>query len=247
MDLTVLGCSGTFPVPGRAASGYLVGHRGYRIYMDAGPGTFANLLRYLDVVDISAVFLSHSHPDHCVDLYSLFYALRFHPEAPKGVPVYGPRGICDHLWSFISTDVEQVFREIFVFHELDDGDKVSLGPLTLSVATMNHPVATLGARLDVDGRSLTYSADTGPTEALVDLAKDSSLFLCEATYHASHPGPPLHLTAAEAAEHAASAGAQTLMLTHIRPGIDQQASLAEARAHFSGEVLLAAQGLRVRV
>ena len=43
MRLTVLGSSGTWPTPGRPASGYLISHEGTRVWVDAGPGTFMAL------------------------------------------------------------------------------------------------------------------------------------------------------------------------------------------------------------
>gem|GEM_PF-4664493 len=59
MTLTVLGCDGSYPGPSGlaggqgssgAASGYLVRSwgSGTALWVDAGPGTFANLQRFLD-------------------------------------------------------------------------------------------------------------------------------------------------------------------------------------------------------
>ena len=47
---------------------------------------------------------------------------------------------------------------------------------------MNHPVETYGFRFEHGGRALAYSADTGPCDALVDLARDADLLLCEAAF-----------------------------------------------------------------
>ena len=48
LKLTVLGCSGSYPGPGGAASGYLIEGDGTRIWLDAGSGTLANLQRHVD-------------------------------------------------------------------------------------------------------------------------------------------------------------------------------------------------------
>ena len=55
MRLTVLGSSGTFAGPDDACSGYLVEHDGFRLVMDVGPGTLANLQRHLPLDRIDAV------------------------------------------------------------------------------------------------------------------------------------------------------------------------------------------------
>ena len=52
----------------------------------------------------------------------------------------------------------------------------------MTLAHMNHPVETFGFRVAARGRALAYSADTGPTDALVGLARGADLLLCEASF-----------------------------------------------------------------
>ena len=52
----------------------------------------------------------------------------------------------------------------------------------------------------------------------------------------------MNMTSREAAEAAAAARAQRLMLTHFWPGNDRDRSLAEAAEVFPGEVLIANEG-----
>jgi ribonuclease BN (tRNA processing enzyme) len=56
--------------------------------------------------------------------------------------------------------------------------------------------------------------------------------------------PDMHLTARQAAEHAAKAGAGQLVLTHLVPWNPQERTLAEARevSSFAGPISLAAPG-----
>ena len=69
MQLTVLGSNGTYPTPGRPASGYLVDTVSGRILLDCGPGVFAAMLDREIFPD--AIVLSHGHGDHCLDLLPL--------------------------------------------------------------------------------------------------------------------------------------------------------------------------------
>ena len=65
----------------------------------------------------------------------------------------------------------------------------------------------------------------------------------------NEPGLPadLHLTARQAGEHAARAGAKRLVLTHLVPWNDDDHSLAEAKASgYRGQIELAVPGGRVR-
>src|SRR5687767_4400840 len=72
MELTVLGACGTYPGPGGACSGYLLQHEGFNLWMDAGHGTLSELQKHIPVSEVDAVFLSHAHPDHFVDMYPFF-------------------------------------------------------------------------------------------------------------------------------------------------------------------------------
>jgi ribonuclease BN (tRNA processing enzyme) len=114
---------------------------------------------------------------------------------------------------------------------------------------MNHPVETFGFRLEHAGRSLAYSADTGPTDALAGLARDADVLLCEASFAepagAGAPALPdgLHLTGRQAGQHAARAGVGQLVLTHLVPWNDESQTLDEAGQVFGGPLSLAASGL----
>ena len=77
LNLTVLGCSGTFPGEGGACSGYLVRSPEASLVVDLGAGTLAALQRHLAIGDVDAVVLSHVHPDHWLDLPLLRNAMRY--------------------------------------------------------------------------------------------------------------------------------------------------------------------------
>ena len=116
---------------------------------------------------------------------------------------------------------------------------------------MNHPVETFGFRLEHDGRALAYSADTGATDELVDLARDADVLLCEASFLEPADGgaadlpPGLHLTGRQAGEHATGPASGELVLTHLVPWNDRDRTLDEADGAFSGESYLASPGLRL--
>ncbi len=70
------------------------------------------------------------------------------------------------------------------------------------------------------GLAVAYITDTRPCAAAVELARDADLLICEAMYadeHADEAKAKMHMTAREAAELAAEAGAKRLALTHISP------------------------------
>ncbi len=237
--LTVLGCAGTYPGAERACSSYLVEADGWRLLLDCGNGSLSNLQRRCDVAEVDAVVISHLHPDHFVDLFGLYYALRFHPDGPRSVPVHAPRGAFEHLGLML--DDLETFGRHCRFSVAAAGDVLELGPFTLRLSAAAHPVETLASRVEVDGRVLAYSADSGPTPGLADTARDADLFIADATW-LERQGPlpeALHMTGRQAGRQAAAAGASRLLLSHLFPATDPAEVAAEATEVFDGEVLVA--------
>jgi ribonuclease BN (tRNA processing enzyme) len=96
-------------------------------------------------------------------------------------------------------------------------------------------------RFEHDGKVLAYSGDSGPTSALVDLARDAGIFLCEASFQIGRDHvADLHLNGRQAAENAVKAGAQGLIVTHVPPWNDSSRTLAEAQEVFADAELAAA-------
>ena len=244
MRLTVAGCSGSLPGPDGPASCYLLEADGFRLLLDLGNGAIGALQRYARLDSIDAVCLSHLHADHCLDLCPYYVARTFAPDGPlPPIPVFGPAGTAERMTQAYGQAEPPGMSGAFSFRTLTEGT-CEIGPFRVTTARMNHPVETYGFRLETAGRVLAYSADTGETGVLARLARQADLLLCEASF-LDGPGlpPDLHLTARQAAEHAARAGTARLMITHEPPWLDALRSLEEASAvAYGGPVSLAAPG-----
>ena len=243
MRLTVIGCSGSFPGPDSPGSCYLVEAEGFRLLLDLGNGSLGVLQRYCGLYDVDAICLSHLHADHCLDMCSYTVARLYGAGGPRPpIPVYGPPETAERLTRAYSLEPGPEVRKAFGFTTLSPG-RQEIGPFRVTADHVNHPVETFGFRLEHAGRSLAYSADTGESPALDALARDADLMLCEASF-LDGPGlpPGVHLTARQAAEHAARAGARRLVLTHLVPWNDSERSLAEAAQAYPGPITLAASG-----
>ena len=242
MKLQVVGSSGTFPVPGRPASGYLIEQSGTRVWCDAGPGTFVNLP--VDSYMIDAIVISHQHPDHCTDLFTAFHTWTYCPDPRKGVPVYAPEAVWDRVSSFLDGGQGSRLRETFDFTPVWTGDVVEIGDLSVSFVEMDHSVPTVGSRWEAENRTLFYTGDTGPGGDWRDLARGADLMLSEAAYQErGEDDYPHHLTSAEAGRFAREVGAGRLVLTHIPPYLDVSRSVSEAETSFDRPVSVAVPGM----
>jgi ribonuclease BN (tRNA processing enzyme) len=245
VQLTIIGCAGSFPGPDSAASCYLVEADGFRLLLDLGNGALGPLQRFAGLGDIDAICLSHEHGDHCLDMCGYCYARRYHPDGPMPrIPVYGPARMLERLTRALGLDPGPTLAEAFEFVTLAPGT-IEIGPLRVTVAHMNHPVETFGFRVEHAGATLAYSADTGVCDALIPLATGADLLLCEASFVAGPDLPEnLHLTAGQAGGYAARAGVGELILTHLVAWNRREATAEQAASAFGGELALAAVGER---
>jgi ribonuclease BN (tRNA processing enzyme) len=247
MKLTVLGCSGSMPGPDSPASGYLLEAEGFRVVLDMGHGVFGAMQRYVRPADVDAVIITHLHADHCIDLTAYIVALRYGGEGfrcagvEQRIPLIGPAGTHDRLAAAYDPLARKLgLNELFRFSTPLAGE---LGPFTVSYAPMNHPTPTHGVRISHGGRSLVYTGDTGESPELVQLAEGADALLCEASVGADEVlVPDLHLSGRMAGEHAAKAGVEKLIVTHVPPWLTREAQAEQAALAFDGAIEIATPG-----
>jgi ribonuclease BN (tRNA processing enzyme) len=240
VKVTVLGSCGAWPEPGRACSGYLVEHDGFRLVLDLGFATLPRLLAHCPGGAVDAVVITHRHSDHCVDLNGLLRVRHHGERALPRIPLLCPPDVAELVDRL---EPRPRLAELFDIHELPGTLRV--GPFRVDGIALPHHVPNAGVRLTTADRSLAYTGDTGPDPALAELGAGVDLYVMEATLQAEpEPGEPRNLlTAAEAGRFARLAGAKRLLLTHFWPGSDRGVSLRQAAAEFggSGGAVLAAE------
>jgi ribonuclease BN (tRNA processing enzyme) len=243
VKVSVVGSSGTFPVSGRPASGYVVESGETRVLCDAGAGVLMNLP--VDSYLIDAVVVSHQHPDHCADLFAIFHAWTYCPSPRSGIPLYAPQAVWDRIEGFLDQGQGDMLGHTFDFHPVWTGDAVAIGDIEIEFIEADHSVPTVASRWVADGRALFYTADTGPAGNWQSLARDADVMLSEASYQGDRAADdyPHHLTASEAGAIAREVSARRLVLTHIPPYLDATKSVYEAESVFDRPVALAVPGV----
>jgi ribonuclease BN (tRNA processing enzyme) len=231
LKLTVLGCDGSYPGPGGAASGYLVQSGEATIWLDAGNGTLANLQRHIRLDDVDAIVLSHSHGDHLVDAEAYYVAVKYGDDPREGIAVFAPAEVVDRL---------EDKRPTFALQAVADSDRRTFRDVELTFSRTDHMVETLAVRLESGGKVLGYSADSGSGWSMESLGPGIDLALCEASFLQDREGSVQHFSARQAGTTARAAGVGRLVITHIWPTLDHDASRAEAEAAFGAPVEVAA-------
>ena len=243
LSVTALGTSGMFATDDVACSGYLVEWGGFKLWLDAGAGTWQRLLAVIDYRELSGILLTHRHPDHTTDVFQALHAryLGAHGKLAP-IPLWAPQETLDVLVGF-----DEDMAEAFELRSVTGSERLDLNAASLSFVTMAHPPETLGVRIEATGGVVSFSADTGPDADFSALASGADLFLCEATLQSGVTWEG-HLNGAQAGGLAAALGAGRTLLTHLPPERDHALTLEEARVAAPGSAIeLAEQGRRYEV
>lgn len=246
MRLTIVGCAPAYTLrSGRASSCYLVESEQAAVLLDLGQGSFAALGAYLDPRRLTAVFVSHLHPDHNADLVSLRHYLRYACHPPGEVALHAPAELRARYDALLG---EKHFLAALPGEDLAPGT-LEVEDLVVHAVPVTHALNSYAFRVSLAGGGrpgLVYSGDCGRAEDLLPMVQDGDTLLCEASWGAS-PVPPegeaLHLTALDAASVARKRRAARLLLTHVLDEYDPPAALARAREAFPGPVALAEPGM----
>ena len=127
---------GLLPGPSSSASCYLLEaeHEGrtWRVLLDLGNGALGSLQKYADARSIDAVFLSHLHADHCLDLCGYYVMRKYHPDGalPK-IPVWGPADSARRMAKAYDLDEDPGMNEEFDFIPYDNL-AVEFGPFRVT-------------------------------------------------------------------------------------------------------------------
>lgn len=239
MRLVILGSCGGYPGPDRSCSGYLVEAGRLRLWIDAGSGTLARLLRHCSLADLAGAWLTHLHPDHWTDIPLAIHALALGAaDRTTPLPIHGPPGWAVSVGAPVQWRLED--REpVFDPRELSDGLVADLGEVKVEAVAVEHGLETFALRISMADATFAYSADSAPCEALLRVARDADLFLCEAGTMAD--SSPLHLNPSQAGEIARAAGARRLVLTHLRPSASPEQAIRLARMTYGAEVEVATE------
>jgi len=202
---------------------------------------------------LSSVIITHGHLDHTYGYPSLLQSLWL---TGRTVPldVFAPAA----AWRVLDglTDLYRAanWRDTYPVrkHTVEPGPAPFLERQQISfrAAASQHSIPSVGLRVEAaNGRSLTYSSDTSPCDAIRNLARGADVLVHEATFidDAAQAGRYGHSTARQAGEIATAAAVSRLVLVHFTPaGTGDLAQLrAAAEAAFTGPIEVPMDGERL--
>lgn len=263
VEAIVLGSGTPNPTPGRAGAGLAVAAGGDWVLVDCGRGVTQRALDAgLDLGRLRLVAITHHHSDHLSDLATLAIA-RWVAGAGSPLTVVAPVGpSADHARRCLDAFPDGSFhgqasdpaspRPGVAVHAFAAGGAVAgvweAGGWRLSSALVDHhPVSpAVGYRVQRGAATVAVSGDTAACAGMAALATGADVLVHEAvlTERASPALLAWNARARTVGELATSAGAGSLVLTHLLPAPTSPevaaAYVAEVRAGgYGGPVVVA--------
>ena len=254
LRVRVAGSSSSIPRPGRACSSYIVQSAETSIVIDVGTGALANLRTAREPADFDAVIISHMHADHFLDLVPLRYALKYgQRRRSTPLPLYLPPGGERTMRRLVSAFAPEIggdfLDDVFDVIEYRPDSGIAIGDLQIRLALTHHWVPAFAMRVECESVVFAYSADTSPCDSVVEIARNATLFCCEATLGLREElyEPRGHCNAAEAGTMATQAGAHGLLLSHYGNEWSPDQLIEGARSCYDGPIFVADDGNEIRL
>ena len=274
--LILLG-TGAGPQPGRTRhmTSHVMLSNGAAYVLDCGLGVTNQFARTgIPFGKLRSIFITHHHPDHNIE-YGPLLVIGWVQGLPLNVRAFGPPPLKQ-----VTEDFLRAYKPTIDFWAEDFKMKplVVVGVSEVSVAgavaqddnvrvssiIVEHPPVkpALGYRFDFKDRSIAFSGDTSPLEAVAEMAKDADVLVHEAMYVPAvenfirgqiAAGRPVkfedfmahmkadHTPVEDVGRIAQEAGVKTLVLSHLTPAIDSISDdtwRAPAAKYFKGEIII---------
>jgi len=240
MKLAILGSGTCVPSAHRCSPGYFLETEATGILIDCGSG----VLRQLDRAgkkcsDLTAIFITHAHPDHLSDLLPLVHALLAAPglTVQSPVPVFGPPEVGEFIDACMSTVLKKARSQPVYFREAED--RTDIGDLLVFSTGTVHSENSRAYRFEKGDRSVVFTGDSDYDSSLVGFSKKASLLVADCSFPDSEKVPG-HMVPRECGRLAKEAGVRTLILSHLYPTeYPETERVKECREVYDGTVVLA--------
>jgi len=244
------------PVPGRTRqmTWHVMLSNGSAYVLDCGMGVTDQFARTgIPFNALKSIFITHHHADHNIE-YGPLLIVGWIQGLPLDVRAFGPPPLKQMTEDFMRAYKQTVDFWAEDFHmkpltSVNAQETSAPGPVTqddnvrVSAILVEHPPVkpALGYRFDFKDRSIAFSGDTAPLEAVAKMAKGADVLVHETMYVPAveeyikgqiAKGRPVQFEAFMAhmkADHTPSedvgriaqeAGVKTLVLSHLTPAID---------------------------
>ncbi|MFX1517388.1 MAG: MBL fold metallo-hydrolase [Promethearchaeota archaeon] len=188
ISVTFLGIGDAFASGGGKSAGIFIEVKNQGILLDCGPHTLQALKksgRKTDDVDL--ILISHFHGDHFGGVPFFLLEASLQQQRSKPLIIIGPPNIEIKIRALYSVLYETIADQEYPFpckfqeltpltSPLDEKD------LKIKAFKMLHSPEAQGYRIEINNSSIAYSGDTGWTEELIPLVRNTQLAIVECNF-----------------------------------------------------------------
>lgn len=278
---------GPLPTKDRAQSSNLLVVNGVLYLVDAGGGVTGRIAQSgYDFRKVGKIFITHPHSDHTAGLATLLVSQWEYQRAePTDIYGGGVAALVKSALDYLTPNAEirwaegkkRPMADTFHGHDVEPGLVYQDANVKVTAVENTHfhfqpgtppygKYKSYSYRFETPNRVVFFTGDTGPSDAVVDLAKGADLYVTETSspddvvelfkrngvWQAKTPSEQEgflrhmheeHVTPEDIGKMAAKAGVKAVVMTHIGPSAnpndDYQRFVDEAKKYYAGPITLA--------
>lgn len=242
--ITILGSANAVAKANQQNAHLLFETNARKIMVDCGDHAAASLASAgVELNQITDLILTHFHADHVGSLPLVIMDMWLEKRTAP-LTIYGLEITIEKAKKLLDLFDWQKWANMYPVNFVTVGEAgfpkmIADDDIVVSALPVLHLIPTIGLRFQFSGgRTVTYSCDTEPCEALYSLADQADILLQEA----AGPGKG-HTSPEQAGEIASRCGVKQLVLIHYEARRGNQILQSEAQAKFSGKVIVAEDGM----
>jgi ribonuclease BN (tRNA processing enzyme) len=239
-ELILVGTGDAFGNGGRFQTCFVLRSSGASMMIDCGASSLTALkAQQIEPNDIETVVLTHLHGDHFGGLPFLILDGQFR-RRERPLTIAGPPGTTERLHRAMdvlfpgSRSARRRFDTSVI--ELDPGRPTTVGPAVVRTIAVDQPgTPACALRIELDGKVVAYTGDTGWEEDLVGLAAGADVLIAEAYFF--DRDVPFHLSYPSLSAHRDRLDCGRIVLTHMSPDMLARQEDVDMECAYDGMVL----------
>lgn len=251
MELTILGSGTSVPTEDRGCASYLLKLSGRTFLVDAGPGSYRQLMKMgVPLTSIDHFFITHFHLDHVNDLPAILFTMKYNlpPAKRKDFTIHGPNDFREKWNILMRVFGKWINTDDYTITVAEHWeDEFNVDSIKVATLPMEHGEPCIGFRFDDgNGKTIAYSGDTAPCNNIIKLASGCDALLMECTRPDDSPVEG-HTSTSQVGAVAKQANVKTLLLTHISPDNDTTDLDQQVSNYYDGVVIAVRDGMRITI
>ena len=235
------------------------------LIVDCGNGAARRMVEAGIDYNVDYIFITHMHSDHTIDLAHLLISgwIQYRKKPWRIIGPANTQEFVNRILHAFEDDIrirrlhDRVGEEVMtpIVQEVGHGEAIEGDGWRASVIEVEHGYVkpALGFRFDSEGRSIVISGDTGPCEALIEASQGADVLVHEMTSgqpdQCDKHGPGAkdltefrqriaasHTCAHEVGLVATRANVGQLVLSHLAPGLNEDAARSVIEKDYSGNL-----------